>query len=523
MSVPLQSYVGGSWHTAPDAETDGRPVADAVTGEEIARVSSAGIDMVKVLDHARTVGGPALRELTFRQRAAILQALAAHLREHRPAYYALSHRTGATLPDSKFDVDGGIGVLAAYAAIGSRDLPDDTVLVVDEQQRLGRSGAFVGQHLASPRLGAAVQVNAYNFPVWGMLEKLAPALLAGVPSIVKPATPTAYLTGLVVREIVASGLLPDGALQLICGSTGDLFDHLDPQDSVAFTGSAATACRLRAHPAVLGEAVRFTAEADSLNCSILGPDARPGTAEFDLYVDQLVTEMTVKAGQKCTAIRRALVPAVVVGAVIEAVAAKLASVVVGNPTSDGVTMGALAGLDQRRDVRAAVAVLTRGARIVAGDPGTVDPVDADAERGAFIAPVLLHAPDPGRPEAHDVEPFGPVSTVLAYDSVDDAIGLAARGRGSLAASVVTGDATVARQVVRGLAPWHGRVLVLDTDSAAESTGHGSPLPGLLHGGPGRAGGGAELGGLESVHHHLQRTAVQASPAALAAIRQEDPS
>lgn len=518
MSAPLESYAGGRWFAAAGARTAGTPVHDAVTGEEIGRVSTNGLDTAALLRHAREVGGPALRELTFHQRATILKSLAGHLREHRPEFYALSHRTGATLSDSKFDVDGGIGVLSAYAGLGARALPDDTVLVVDDPQQLGRGGAFAGQHIETSRPGAAVQINAYNFPVWGMLEKLAPALLAGVPSIVKPATPTSYLTEFVVREIIASGLLPEGALQLVCGSVGNLLDHLGPQDSVGFTGSAATARRLRAHPNVVGESVRFTAEADSLNCSVLGPDAVAGTPEFDLYVNQLVTEMTVKAGQKCTAIRRALVPAEQVDAVLDAVSAKLSEVVVGNPTSKGVTMGALAGLDQRRDVRGAVAALTRSARVVVGDPDKVHPVDADPERGAFLAPLLLHAADATADEPHEVEAFGPVSTVLGYDSIADAVTLAARGNGSLAASVVTGDADVARRIVQGLAPWHGRVLVLDRDSAPESTGHGSPLPGLLHGGPGRAGGGAELGGLESVHHHLQRTAVQGAPAVLAALR-----
>ncbi|ODU07691.1 MAG: hypothetical protein ABS81_00960 [Pseudonocardia sp. SCN 72-86] len=486
-------------------------VHDAVTGEEVTRVTSSGLDTSAMLRHAHEVGGPALRELTFHQRAAILKALSGHLREHRSEFYTLSHRTGATLFDSKFDVDGGIGVLSAYAGLGNRLLPDDTVLVVDDPQQLSRGGAFAGQHIETSRLGAAVQVNAYNFPVWGMLEKLAPALLAGVPSIVKPATPTAYLTELAVRRIIASGLLPEGALQLICGSVGDLLDHLGPQDSLAFTGSAGTGQRLRAHPTVVGQSVRFTAEADSLNCSVLGPDAVPGTPEFDLYVEQLVTEMTVKAGQKCTAIRRALVPAERVDAVLDAVAAKLAEVVIGNPTSDRVTMGALAGLEQRQDVRDAVAALTRSARVVAGDPEKVDPVDADPERGAFMSPVLLHAADTSAEEPHEVEAFGPVSTVIGYETVADAVALAARGSGSLAASVVTGDPDVARRIVHGLAPWHGRVLVVDRNSGSESTGHGSPLPGLLHGGPGRAGGGAELGGLASVHHHLQRTAVQGTP------------
>ncbi|GAY07709.1 phenylacetic acid degradation bifunctional protein PaaZ [Pseudonocardia sp. N23] len=513
MTTALESYVAGRWV----AGDDGVPVADAVTGEHVVTVSSSGLDLVAGLGHAWRAGGPALRGLTFRERAGMLTALATQLREHRPHYYALSHRTGATTADAKVDVDGGIAVLSAYAALGA-DLPDDTVLTVDAPQRLSRGTGFAGQHLATPRLGVAVQINAYNFPVWGMLEKLAPALLAGVASIVKPATPTAYVTERVVRDIVASGLLPDGALQLVCGSITNLLDHLGPQDSIAFTGSATTAARLRAAPVVVREAVRFTAEADSLNCSILGPDAAPGTAEFDLYVEQLVVEMTVKAGQKCTAIRRAIVPQKHLDAVLDAVSGRLAQVVVGHPASAQVQMGALAGLEQRDDVRSAITALTRGARIVSGDPDKVDPVDADAERGAFLGPVLLHASDPDAAEPHDVEAFGPVSTVMGYRSVAHAGELAARGRGSLAASVVTADDNTARDLVRTLAPWHGRVLVLDTRCAAESTGHGAPLPGLLHGGPGRAGGGAELGGLHAVDHHLQRTAVQGSPAMLAAIQ-----
>ncbi|NMI02317.1 phenylacetic acid degradation bifunctional protein PaaZ [Pseudonocardia sp. K10HN5] len=462
----------------------------------------------------------ASRELTFHQRADLLKALAAHLREQRPAFYELSARTGATLFDSKFDVDGGIAVLGAYAALGRDRLPDATILVEDEPQRLSKAGDFLARHVAVPLHGVAVQINAYNFPVWGMLEKRAPALLAGVPSIVKPATQTAYLAELVVRSIIGSGILPEGALQFVAGSVGDLLDHLTPQDLVSFTGSAATGQRLRTHPAVVTRSVRFNAEPDSLNCSILGPDTGPGTPEFDLYVGQLVTEMTVKAGQKCTAIRRALVPREHVDAVIEATRDRLGKVVVGNPRSEGVTMGALAGLQQREEVRCSLKALTDVARVVAGDPNRFGVVDADPERGAFLPPILLHCADNDRPEPHEVEAFGPVSTVLGYDGLDDAVRLAARGQGSLAGSVVTHNPEVARAVVLGLAPWHGRVLVLDREGAKGSTGHGSPLPGLVHGGPGRAGGGAELGGLHGVLHHMQRTAVQAGPTLLGAVAGE---
>ncbi|MQA08387.1 MAG: phenylacetic acid degradation bifunctional protein PaaZ [Pseudonocardiaceae bacterium] len=510
----LPSYVSGGWHT-PAGE--GTPVHDAVTGEEVAAISSAGIDMAGALDYGRRVGGPSLRELTFHQRAALLKALGSALREHRDELYALSARTGATLGDSKFDVDGGIGVLLSYASKGKRELPNDTVYVDGAVERLGKGGTFVGQHVCAPLRGVAVQINAFNFPVWGPLEKLAPAFLAGVPSLIKPASQTAYLTARLVELIVESGLLPDGALQLVCGSAGDLLDHLTGQDLVSFTGSASTAQRLRAHPAVVRNSVRFNAEADSLNVSVLGPDAKPGTAEFDLFVKQLVAEMTVKAGQKCTAIRRALVPAELIDDVARAAGERLAKVTVGNPSSDGVRMGALASLEQREEVRRSLKALTDAARVVFGDPDRVEVVDADAERGAFISPVLLRTDDPERSEPHEVEAFGPVSTLLPYTSTEQAISLAARGLGSLAGSVVTGDAAFAREVVLGVSPWHGRLLVLDADDARESTGHGSPLPALVHGGPGRAGGGEEMGGIRGVLHHMQRTAVQASPKVLGAV------
>jgi oxepin-CoA hydrolase/3-oxo-5,6-dehydrosuberyl-CoA semialdehyde dehydrogenase len=365
--------------------------------------------------------------------------------------------------------------------------------------------------------GVAVQINAFNFPVWGPLEKFAPAFLAGVPTLVKPATQTAYLTARLVELIVESGILPAGTLQLVCGSVGDLFDHLTEQDLVSFTGSAGTAARLRADRTVVERSVRFTAEADSLNCSILGPDAARGTAEFDLYVDQLVTEMTVKAGQKCTAIRRALVPVAVVDDVVDAVRDRLSGIVVGNPADETVRMGALASLEQREEVRRSVKALQSAGRLVFGDPDTVDVVGADAERGAFIAPLLVRCDDADRAEPHEVEAFGPVSTVIGYRDAGHAVSLAERGRGSLAGSVVTADAGFARDIVLGIAPWHGRLLVLDGDDAAESTGHGSPLPMLVHGGPGRAGGGEELGGIRGVLHYMQRTAVQASPRVLAAV------
>ncbi|MDX6209546.1 MAG: oxepin-CoA hydrolase / 3-oxo-5,6-dehydrosuberyl-CoA semialdehyde dehydrogenase [Frankiales bacterium] len=509
--MALRSYVNGSWFEAAD---EGAPLCDAVTGERITTVSSTGIDMRAALDHGRSVGGPALRELTFHERAAILKAVALFLRDQREELYALSARTGSTRFDATFDVDGGIGVLLSYGSRGRRELPNDTLLVDGDPEPLGKGGQFVGQHIYSPRHGVAVQVNAFNFPVWGPLEKFAPAFLAGVPSLVKPASATAYLTARLVELVIGSGLLPEGTLQLVCGGAGDLFDHLNEQDLVAFTGSASTAQRLKAHPTIIERSVRFTSEADSLNCSILGPDATPGTVEFDLYVKQLVAEMTVKAGQKCTAIRRALVPEELLDAVAEAASVRLAKVVVGNPGDPSVRMGPLAGLDQREEVRRSLKSLLAAGVAVFGDPDKVEVVGADAERGAFVSPVLIRAEDARRAEPHEVEAFGPVSTLLGYTGTSDAIDLAVRGKGSLVGSIVTGDADFAAAVLVGVAPWHGRLLVLDTDDAAESTGHGSPLPMLVHGGPGRAGGGEELGGLRGVRHFMQRTAIQASPRVL---------
>jgi oxepin-CoA hydrolase/3-oxo-5,6-dehydrosuberyl-CoA semialdehyde dehydrogenase len=494
-----------------------------VTGEQVTTISSAGIDMGAALDYGRSTGGPNLRDLTFHQRAAILKALSTHLREHRPELYALSARTGATLPDAKFDVDGGLGVLASYASKGRRELPDGTVLLDGtvpserEGEPLGKQGQFLGQHILTPRHGVAVQVNAFNFPVWGPLEKFAPAFLAGVPSLIKPASATAYVTARLVELIAESQLLPEGAVQLICGSAGDLLDHLTDQDLLSFTGSASTAARLRTHPTVVARSVRFNAEADSLNCSILGPDAIPGTTEFDLYVKQLVTEMTVKAGQRCTAVRRALVPESFLDAVAEAASERLASITVGNPADESVRMGPLASLDQRDEVRRSLKALLSAGTAVFGDPDHVEVKGADPERGAFMSPILIRADDPERAEPHEVEAFGPVSTLIGYRDPAHAVELAARGLGSLVGSVVTGDAGFARDVVLGVAPWHGRLLVLDADDAAESTGHGSPLPALVHGGPGRAGGGEELGGIRGVTHYMQRTAVQASPKVLAKI------
>jgi oxepin-CoA hydrolase/3-oxo-5,6-dehydrosuberyl-CoA semialdehyde dehydrogenase len=514
----LRSYVEGRWYApGSGSQGGGTPVHDAVTGETVAEVSSAGIDFGAALAYGRATGGPALRELTFHQRAELVKATGQLLREHRDELYELSYRTGATLGDSKFDIDGGIGVLLSYASKARRELPNDRVFVEGPAEPLGKSGQFLGQHLLSPRPGVAVQINAFNFPVWGPLEKLAPALIAGVPSLIKPASQTGYLTAKLVELIIEAGLLPEGALQLVSGAAGDLLDHLGEQDLLSFTGSASTANRLRSHPNVVARSVRFNAEADSLNLSILGPDATPGSEAFGRYVEQLVTEMTVKAGQKCTAIRRAFVPAGQLDAVTEAVRERLASVVVGNPRDKSVQMGALASLEQREEVRRSLKALEDAGTVVFGDPERVEVTGADAVRGAFLSPVLVRAADPRRAELHEVEAFGPVSSLIGYTDTADVIALAALGQGSLAGSVVTDDPGFAREVVLSAAPWHGRLLVLDADAAPESTGHGSPLPVLVHGGPGRAGGGEELGGLRAIFHHMDRTAIQASPAMLGAI------
>ena len=512
----LESYAAGRWYRASD---EGRPAYDAATGEEVARVSATGLDLAAMVRHGREVGGPALRSLTFHERAGLLKQLAKHLMARKEELYELSFATGATRRDNAVDIDGGIGTLYSFASKGTRELPNDTLVLDGPPEPLGKRGTFLGQHVYTSRPGVAVQINAFNFPIWGMLEKLGPAFLAGMPSIVKPAAQTAYLTELAVRLIVESGILPEGSLQLLAGGPNGLLDELTIHDQVAFTGSAHTAGLLRNHPQVLHGGVQLGVEADSLNCSILGPDVTAEDPELDLFVKGVVTEMTVKAGQKCTAIRRVIVPAAIADTVTEAIAARLAKVTVGDPRSEDVRMGPVVGLDQREEVRKAVQSLRASAEVVHGDPDRVQVVAGDAERGAFLSPVLLRA-QRGAVEPHDVEPFGPVSTVLIYDDLDEAVELAARGRGSLAGSLVTHDRDVARTVTLGLAPWHGRILVLDRDDAAEAAqagGHGSPLPVLVHGGPGRAGGGEELGGVRAVLHHMQRTAIQGSPDLLTAI------
>jgi oxepin-CoA hydrolase/3-oxo-5,6-dehydrosuberyl-CoA semialdehyde dehydrogenase len=513
--VNLPSYVGGGWQSAAGA---GIALLDATTGDVVAEASSAGLDFAGVLTHARTVGGPALRRLTFHERAGLLRRLAKRLSEVKEEFYALSYRTGATRSDSWVDIDGGIGTVFAYASKGARELPNDHVYVEGAVEPLSKGGSFAGRHVYVSREGAAVHINAFNFPVWGMLEKLAPAVLAGMPVIVKPATSTAYLAELVVRRIIESGILPEGTLQLVCGGIGDLFDHLTCQDSVAFTGSSETAARLRVHPRILACAVPFIAETDSLNSCVLAADAIPGTPEFDLFIGEVVREMTVKAGQKCTAIRRALVPADSVADVVAALRTALARIVVGNPRSAAVRMGPLVSQSQRAGVLDCLAQLGREADIVSGDPQHFEVLDADARHGAFLPPLLLLCRDSHAARAvHDVEAFGPVATVVTYRDTEDALALARRGGGSLVASVFSSDADLADRLVRGLAPYHGRVLVVDRRCAGESTGHGSPLAPLVHGGPGRAGGGEELGGIRGVLHYMQRTAVQGSPDVLTAV------
>jgi oxepin-CoA hydrolase / 3-oxo-5,6-dehydrosuberyl-CoA semialdehyde dehydrogenase len=513
--MQIRSYVAGAWRTGI-----GPPVMlrDATTGEVIAEAAAQGIDGRAMLEHARTVGGPNLRRLTFHERAARLKALARKLTEHKEEFYSTSYATGATRADAWIDIDGGMGTLFTYASKGQRELPDGHAYVDGGAEPLSKRGSFLGQHICVSREGAAVHINAFNFPVWGMLEKLAPALLAGMPVIVKPATATCFLTERVFARIIESGILPDGAVQLLCGGAGDLLDHLNCQDVVSFTGSGATARKLQRHPQILDQAVRFIAETDSLNSSILGPDAVGGTSELDLYVQEVVREMTVKAGQKCTAIRRAIVPVEQLSAVCEALRSAIESVTVGDPRLESVGMGPLASLEQRREVLRQLRKLKQEAQVVAGARTRRAFEGADADRGAFVPPTLLSCPDPHSASAvHSIEAFGPICTVVPYRDVDEAITIARRGGGSLVGSIFTADESVAAKLVLGLAPLHGRVLVVDRHCAAESTGHGSPLPHLVHGGPGRAGGGEEMGGIRGVLHYMQRTAVQGSPDVISAV------
>lgn len=511
----LQSYIEGAWRKG---NGEGRPVLDAATGAVHALIGAEGLDMAAALDWGRAVGGPALRRYTTHERAMMLKAVGQKLMEQKADFHAESLHTGATPRDALPDIEGGIGTLLTFASKARKELPNARVIPEGPVEVLSKDGSFVGQHVLTPMLGVAVHINAFNFPVWGMLEKIAPALIAGMPCLVKPASGTAYLTELVVRRILDMGILPEGALQVLCGSVGDLLDHVTEQDVVTFTGSAATGRKLRSHPAIVQNSVRFTMEADSLNASILAPDAGPGTAEFDLFVREVFREMTTKAGQKCTAIRRILVPSDHEQAVIEALSAQLAKAVPGLPGDEATRMGALASLDDRASVREKVARIAQEAEIVFGDPSTVTTSSGDPEAGAFMNPVLLRCASPLTARApHDIEAFGPVATVMGYEGVDQAVALAMKGRGSLVSSVFTNDEGFASDLTLGLAPQHGRVLIGNRDSARSSTGHGAPLAPLIHGGPGRAGGGEEMGGMRGVKHFMARTAVQGTPRMLSAV------
>ncbi len=517
MATTLQSYVQDSWF-APTGPLVNIP--SALDGRVVATCSSQGLDFRAMLRHGREVGGPALRAMTFHQRADKLRALASFLNERKEVLYGLSADTGATRSDNAFDIDGGIGTLFAYASRGRRELPSERFIVEGGVETLSKSGGFVGTHILTPLQGVAVHINAFNFPCWGPLEKFAPAFLAGMPVITKPATATAYVTEALVRLMVESGILPKGALQLICGGTGDLLDHLTGQDVVSFTGSLETSEKLRNHPAIGRNAVRYIAERDSLNAAILGPDAGPDMPEFDLFVREVVREMTAKAGQKCTAIRRAFVPRGLHGAALAAISANLAEVRVGSPAREETRMGALVSLQQREAVRLAVAEIASDGAIAFGDPNRCDALGGDDRTGAFMSPILIDCPDPLSARfAHTTEAFGPVSTLMPYDTLDQAVELVGRGEGSLVASLYTYDSDVAVTVSLGIAPFHGRLLIVDRDCGREQTGHGAPLPGLVHGGPGRAGGGEELGGLRGVFHYMQRTALQGSPKRLASLTQ----
>ncbi|GGK68419.1 phenylacetic acid degradation bifunctional protein PaaZ [Rufibacter glacialis] len=514
MTAVVQNYAMGQWMPGSGKESE---ILDAVTGEHIYTAFSGGVDFEAMLEYGRAKGNKALRKMTFQERGRMLKALALHLLDRKEDFYHLSFRTGATRADSWVDIEGGIGNLFAYASL-RRQFPDKPYYVEDEPIGLSKGGTFMGHHILVPKEGVAVHINAYNFPVWGMLEKIAVNLLAGMPAIVKPAPITAFLTEAVVREIIHSKLLPEGALQLVTGSGEGILDHLTYQDVVTFTGSAHTGRLLKAHPRLIQEAVPFTMEADSLNSSVLGEDAVPGTVEFDLFIKEIRKEITGKAGQKCTAIRRAIVPENLVEDVQIALGRELAKTAIGDPQAEGVRMGALVGREQLKKLREQVKELAKQTPIVYGDLDKVNLIGADQEKGAFISPIVMLNPEPFRFTAtHDVEAFGPVATLMPYKDLGEAIELTKLGKGSLVASIATADPAVAQEFAIGAASHHGRILVLDSSCAKESTGHGSPMPMLIHGGPGRAGGGEEMGGIRGVKHFMQRTAIQGSPTMITAI------
>ena len=514
--VKTGNYIGGSW-VAGDG--DGQLLYNAVNGEIVGAASTRGIDFNAILDYGRKTGNPALRKMTFHERGRMLKALATHLFEKKEKFYEISYYTGATKADSWIDIEGGIGNLFSNASLRRR-FPDLSYCTDGEPIPLSKTGNFMGHHILVPKEGVALHINAFNFPVWGMLEKCAVNWLAGIPAIVKPATVTSYLTEAVVREIIASGILPDGALQLICGSAGDILDHVTSQDVVTFTGSASTGLLLKANKNILAENVPFNMEADSLNCIVLGEDVQPGSPEWEIFIKEIRREMTVKAGQKCTAIRRIFVPQNLLEDVSIAIGKSLAQTTIGNPLNDKVKMGSLAGQTQRTEVKQQVQKLLASSQIIYGSLDSVSLIDADINKGAFISPLLLlnEKPFSGN-ESHEVEAFGPVSTLMPYRNMDEVIELSKKGKGSLCSSIVTADYTIATKYVVGAGTYHGRILVLNNECAKESTGHGSPLPMLIHGGPGRAGGGEEMGGLRGIYHYMQRVAIQGSPTAITAITQ----
>lgn len=512
--MKLENYILGKWITG---DGDGQPLYHAVTGETIAAASTKGLNFADILQYGRTKGGEALRKMSFQERGLMLRALALHLRNHLDKFYQISYQTGATKADSWIDIEGGIGNLFANASL-RRKFPNESFALDGEGHMLGKQNTFMGHHLLVPKEGVAIHINAFNFPVWGMLEKIAVNLLAGVPAVVKPATVTSFLTEAVVREIANSGILPDGALQLLCGSAGDLLDHVQSQDVVTFTGSASTGLMLKSHPKILSESVPFNMEADSLNCIVLGKDVEPGSADWDVFIKEVRKEMTVKCGQKCTAIRRIFVPEDKMEDVQIALGKALAQTTIGNPLNEKVRMGALAGQTQRNEVKEQVQKLLASSQLIYGSLDSVEVMDADAKSGAFISPLLLCNTNPFNSTAvHEVEAFGPVSTLMPYQHIDDAVTLAKMGKGSLVCSVVTSDTQIAKTFVLGAASYHGRIVVLNNACAKESTGHGSPLPLLVHGGPGRAGGGEEMGGARGVKHYMQRVAIQGTPDMITAI------
>ncbi|MBS1746277.1 MAG: phenylacetic acid degradation bifunctional protein PaaZ [Bacteroidetes bacterium] len=504
----LENFAAGHWI---NGNGEGQVLLDAVTGEPITSASTKGLDFKAMIDYAHQVGNPNLRRLTFHERGRMLRAVALHLRKHLDKFYALSFKTGATKADSWVDIEGGIGNLFSNASL-RRKFSDEPFAIDGEAINLSKHNTFMGHHILVPKAGVAIHINAFNFPVWGMLEKVAVNWLAGMPAIVKPATVTSYLTEAVVREIIASGILPDGALQLICGNVGDLLDHVTSQDVITFTGSKSTALKLKKHERILEESVPFNMEADSLNCIVLGNDVTPADAEWEIFIKEIRKEMTTKAGQKCTAIRRIFVPENKIDDVWKSLKQSLSKTTIGNPINEKVRMGSLVSMTQREEVKQQVQKLIASSQLIYGSLDSVELIDADAGLGAFISPLLLLNEKPfASKEVHEVEAFGPVSTIMPYKNMDEAIALSKLGKGSLCSSIVTADDKIAKQYVLGAGTHHGRILILNKDCAKESTGHGSPLPMLIHGGPGRAGGGEEMGGIRGIKHYMQRVAIQGSP------------